>query len=200
MIAHAPIHRLCVFSGSSAGARPEYREAAELLGRELGTRGIALVYGGASIGLMGAVADAALRANGSVTGVIPQALAEKEIAHTGLSTLHIVGSMHERKARMADLADGFVALPGGWGTLDELFEVLTWAQLGLHAKPCALLNICGYFDPLLTFLAHTMAEGFVRPEHGARLVVESSPDRLLDRLERWAPPSPSTKWAPPVPR
>ena len=200
MIAPAPLRRLCVFSGSSAGARPEYREAADALGHELGIRGVALVYGGASIGLMGAVADAVLRAKGSVTGVIPQALAEKEMAHTGLSTLHIVGSMHERKARMADLADGFVALPGGWGTLDELFEVLTWAQLGLHAKPCALLNICGYFDPLLAFVAHTMAEGFVRPEHGASLVVESSPARLLDRLGRWTPPPPTTKWAPPVPR
>jgi len=144
-----PLRRLCVFTGSSAGVRPEYREAARDLGRLLAQRGIGLVYGGARVGLMGAVADAALEAGGVVIGVIPQGLVAKEIAHTGLTELRVVASMHERKAMMADLADGFVALPGGWGTLEEFFEVLTWAQLGLHAKPCGLLNVGGYFDGLL---------------------------------------------------
>ena len=175
---------VCVFTGSSAGIRPEYREAARDLGRLLAQRGIGIVYGGAHVGLMGAVADAALDAGGSVIGVIPQALVAKEIAHTGLTELRVVASMHERKAMMADLADAFVTLPGGLGTLEEFFEVLTWAQLGLHGKPCGLLNVCGYFDGLLTFTDHAAAEGFVRREHREMVFVADSPVVLLDRLAR----------------
>src|SRR6187549_1487199 len=146
--------RVCVFAGSSSGSRPEYRTAAEDLGRELAARGIELVYGGAHVGLMGGVADAVLAGGGRVTGVIPKALVDKEVAHTGLTDLRIVASMHQRKALMVDLSDAFIALPGGWGTLDEMFEILTWAQLGLHRKPCGLLNVQKYFDRLLAFLDH----------------------------------------------
>jgi uncharacterized protein (TIGR00730 family) len=174
--------RICVFAGSSAGIRPEYRVAAEALGRALAERSIGLVYGGARIGLMGAMADVALAAGGHVTGVMPSGLVAKEVAHSGLTEFHEVGSMHERKALMADLSDGFIALPGGWGTLDELFEILTWAQLGLHRKPCGLLNAGGYFDPLLQFLDHTVAEGFVRPEYRAMLAVSASASDLLHDL------------------
>src|SRR6186713_2170638 len=180
--------RVCVFAGSSSGSRPEYRTAAEDLGRELAARGIELVYGGAHVGLMGGVADAVLAGGGRVTGVIPKALVEKEVAHRGLTDLRIVTSMHERKALMADLSDAFVALPGGWGTLDEMFEILTWAQLGLHRKPCGLLNVCGYFDGLLAFAAHSVAEGFVRPEHGGMMTVADAPGPLLDSLAVHRPP------------
>ena len=148
---HRPMKRLCVFAGSSAGTRREYQAAAVDLGRVLATRGIGLVYGGARVGLMGAVADAVLAGGGEVIGVIPRALVEKEVAHSGLTDLRIVTSMHERKALMADLSDAFIALPGGWGTLDEMFEILTWAQLGLHRKPCGLLNVQGYFDGCCRF-------------------------------------------------
>jgi uncharacterized protein (TIGR00730 family) len=144
--------RICVFAGSSAGVRPEYLRAAADLGTVLAARGIELVYGGARVGMMGAVAGAVLAGGGRVTGVIPQALVEKEVAHDGLTELRVVTSMHQRKALMADLSDAFIALPGGWGTLDEMFEILTWAQLGLHRKPCGLLNVSGYFDRLLAFL------------------------------------------------
>jgi len=147
------------------------------------------VYGGARVGLMGAVADAALDAGGVVIGVIPQGLVAKEIAHTGLTELRVVASMHERKAMMADLADGFVALPGGWGTLEEFFEVLTWAQLGLHAKPCGLLNVGGYFDGLLAFADHAAAEGFVRREHREMMIVAGAPAVLLDRMAQHQPPA-----------
>ena len=184
---------ICVFTGSSRGVRPEYLAAATELGRLLAARGIRLVYGGARVGLMGAVADAALRGGGDVIGVIPAALVAKEVAHTGLTDLRIVESMHERKALMADLADAFVALPGGWGTLEEFFEVLTWAQLGLHRKPCGLLNVHGYFDRLLAFLDHTIAEEFVRPQNAALIAVASTPGELLDRLESTQPP-PIEKW------
>jgi hypothetical protein len=176
------MRRLCVFAGSSSGARPEYRAAASELGRALVARGIGLVYGGARVGLMGIVADAVLAGGGDVVGVIPSAMVAKEIAHDGVTDLRIVGSMHERKATMADLADGFLALPGGWGTWDELFEIVTWAQLGLHRKPCGLLNARGYFDPLLTFIAHAVEEGFVRREHAGMLVVSATAAPLLDRL------------------
>lgn len=152
-----------------------------------------LVYGGASVGLMGALADAALGAGAEVAGVIPQALVAKELAHTGLSRLHVVASMHERKALMADLADGFVALPGGWGTLDELFEILTWAQLGLHRKPCGLLNVSGYFDPLLAFIEHSVAEGFVRREYASMIAVERDPAELLVKMDAHRPPA-VEKW------
>lgn len=155
--------RVCVFSGSSAGRLEHYRAAATRLGTLLAERGIGLVYGGAAVGLMGAVADAAIAAGGSVTGVIPQALVEREVAHTGLPDLRVVGSMHERKALMAELSDAFIALPGGIGTLEEIFEVWTWTQLGSHAKPCAVLNIEGFYDKLLGFLDHVVDEAFLKP-------------------------------------
>jgi uncharacterized protein (TIGR00730 family) len=187
------MQRVCVFTGSSAGLRLEYRTAAAALGQAAAARGIGVVYGGAHVGLMGVLADAALGAGGEVVGVIPRGLVARELAHTGLTTLHVVESMHERKALMASLSDGFIALPGGWGTLDELFEILTWAQLGLHRKPCGLLNVRGYFDPLLSFLDHSVAEGFVRPESRRLLTVADAADRLLDLL---AEPSPTVveKW------
>jgi len=173
------IRRLCVFCGSSAGREPGYRHLAESLARALAERGIGIVYGGASVGLMGALADAALAAGGEVIGVIPQALIEREIGHRGLTELRIVGSMHERKALMAELADGFVALPGGVGTLEELFEVWTWAQLGLHAKPCALLDTDGFYAPLIAFLDHQVKAGFVRVAHRDMLLTAHSPEELL---------------------
>lgn len=180
--------RVCVFCGSSPGARPAYRAAAERVGALLAKRGIGLVYGGASVGLMGAVADAALAAGGEVIGVLPRALATKELSHERLTELRLVDSMHERKAQMADLSDGFVALPGGVGTLEELFEMLTWAQLGLHAKPCALLDADGYFASLLAFLDHAVVERFVRPPHRAMLLVDDAPERLLDAMARYRAP------------
>ena len=185
--------RVCVFAGSNAGNRPEYLAAAEDLGRVLAARGIGMVYGGARVGLMGAVADAVLADGGQVVGVIPQALVEKEVAHDGLTDLRVVTTMHERKALMAELADGFVALPGGWGTLDELFEILTWAQLGIHRKPCGLLNVLGYFDSLLAFLDHAMQQGFVRREYGALLATSDAPMELVDAMELHRPPT-LEKW------
>jgi uncharacterized protein (TIGR00730 family) len=182
-----------VFAGSSAGLQPEYRAAATELGRVLAECGIELVYGGARVGLMGAVADAVLAGGGRVTGVIPRALVEKEVAHGELTDLRIVTSMHERKALMADLSDAFVALPGGWGTLDEMFEILTWAQLGLHRKPCGLLNVQRYFDQLLSFLDHTMEQGFVRREYSALLAVSERPAALLEALAAQTPPA-VEKW------
>jgi uncharacterized protein (TIGR00730 family) len=179
---------VCVFAGSSDGARHEYRQAAHDLGAALAARRIGVVYGGARVGLMGVVADAALAAGGEVIGVIPSALVAKEIAHTGLTELRVVASMHERKALMADLADAFVALPGGWGTLEEFFEVLTWAQLGLHAKPCGLLNVSGYFDGLLAFCEHAVTEGFVRRDYLGMIAAADTAARLLDRLAEHRPP------------
>jgi len=184
---------ICVFAGSSAGARPEYRAEAIELGRALAARDIGLVYGGARVGLMGAVADAVLAAGGHVTGVIPRALVDKEVAHSGLTDLRVVTSMHERKALMADLSDGFIALPGGWGTLDEFFEILTWAQLGLHHKPCGLLNVQRYFDGLLSFLEHSTNEGFVRREYRSMISVSHSPSALLEALEAYQRPA-VEKW------
>lgn len=180
--------RLCVFCGSSDGRRPAYRAAAELLGTTLVARGFELVYGGARVGLMGAVADAVLAAGGRAIGVIPEALVSREVAHTGLTDLRVVSSMHERKALMNELSDGFIALPGGWGTFEELFEVLTWGQLGLHAKPCGLLNVEGYFDPLLAFLTHAVDEQFVRREYASWLPVESDATILLDRMAAFEAP------------
>jgi len=179
--------RICVFTGSSEGRRAIYRTSAAALGRSLVSSGYELVYGGARVGLMGAVADAVLAAGGHVTGVIPQALVDREVAHTGLPDLRIVTSMHERKALMSDLSDGFIAMPGGWGTIEELFEVLTWGQLGLHRKPCGVLNVDGYFDPLLAFLRHAMEEQFVRTEFEKQLLVSASPDELLERFARFEP-------------
>ena len=181
--------RVCVFCGSSSGSRPDYLEAARALGAALAARGAGLVYGGAHVGLMGAVADAVLEARGDVIGVIPRALWEREVAHTGLSDLRVVGSMHERKALMSELADAFVALPGGIGTLEELFEVWTWAQLGLHEKPVALLDVAGYYRPLTSFLDGAVAEGFVRPQYRRMLLVEESAPALLDRLASYHAPS-----------
>jgi uncharacterized protein (TIGR00730 family) len=184
----ASVARVCVFCGSSPGRGEGYLGAARRLGTALARHGFGLVYGGASVGLMGAVADAALAAGGHVTGVIPTALVNKELAHPGLSDLRVVASMHQRKATMADLSDAFIAMPGGIGTLEETFEILTWAQLGLHAKPCAFLDVGGYYQRLLAFLEHGIAERFVRPEHRAVFLVDAEPDRLLDRLATFSPP------------
>lgn len=171
--------RICVFCGSSLGARPSYREAAARMGRTLAEQRIGLVYGGASVGLMGILADATLDAGGSVIGVIPDALAKKEVAHEGLTALRIVGSMHERKAVMAELSDGFIALPGGMGTFEEFFEIMTWAQLGLHQKPCGLLEVEGYFAPLLGFLDRAVEERFVKEVHRRLFLVADEPAALL---------------------
>ena len=179
---------VCVFCGSSPGHDPKYAEAAQLLGRTLAARGLALVYGGGATGLMGLVADAALGAGGQVTGIIPRGLERRELAHRGLTRLEVVGSMHERKARMAALAEGFVALPGGMGTLEELAEILTWAQLGLHARPVGLLDVGGYYEPLVAFFDRAVAAGFLRPEHRRLLAVEREPGPLLDRFAIWTPP------------
>jgi uncharacterized protein (TIGR00730 family) len=181
------LKRVCVFCGSSDGARSSYREAAAMLGRVLAARRIGVVYGGGNIGLMGALADAALGAGGDVIGVIPEHLVNKELAHRGVD-LRIVHSMHERKALMADLADAFIALPGGYGTLEEFCEVLTWSQLGLHAKPCGLLNVDGYYDSLLGLFDHAVAEGFVRPQSRDLVVVDDQAAPLLDRLAVWQAP------------
>ncbi len=188
-----PLRRVCVFTGSRLGADPAYAAAAEELARAAGAAGLGLVYGGASVGLMGVLADAALDAGLEVTGVIPQALVDREIAHPRLRDLRVVGSMHERKALMAELSDAFVALPGGAGTLEELFEVYTWSQLGLHAKPCALLNVRGYYDGLAGFLDHAVSEGFLRPEHRETLLVGEEPAALLAALAAWEP-SGVVKW------
>jgi uncharacterized protein (TIGR00730 family) len=185
--------RICVFAGSSPGRRPAYREAAEDLGRTLARSGIGVVFGGGRVGLMGALADAALAGGGDVVGVIPDALDALELGHHGVTRLHVVKSMHERKALMADLSDGFIALPGGWGTLDELFEILTWGQLGLHAKPVGLFNVDGYFDGLLAFLQHLVEERFVKAENASMLAVAASPDVLLDRMAAYTP-LPVEKW------
>jgi uncharacterized protein (TIGR00730 family) len=182
------LRRLCVYRGSKPGGRAVYTEAARALGTLLAEEDVGLVYGGASVGLMGAVADAALAAGGEVLGVIPHGLASKEVAHPGLTELFVVGSMHERKALMADLADGFAALPGGLGTLEELAEALTWAQLGIHHKPCGLLNVAGFFDGLVGYLDHAELEGLLRPEHRALLLVEATPEALLARLRAYRPP------------
>ena len=176
------MNTICVYCGSSPGRDPAYAAAAHAVGRLLAETGRTLVYGGGHVGLMGAVADAALAAGGKVIGVIPRALEEKELAHDGLTELRVVGSMHERKAIMADLADGFLALPGGLGTLEELFETWTWGQLGLHAKPYGLLNVAGFYDPLLALVDHMVDERFVGPAHRELLLVDSAPERLLERM------------------
>lgn len=176
------VRSVCVFCGSQAGARPAYVEAARELGTILARRGIALIYGGGHVGMMGAIADAALAAKGRVIGVIPEHLMRPEIAHQGLTELRIVDSMHTRKRLMAERADAFVVLPGGYGTFEEMFEMITWLQLRLHAKPVGMINVEGYFDHLLAFLRHGAAEGFIRPEHWDLLIVEAAPDLLLERL------------------
>lgn len=185
--------RICVFCGSRPGARPVYRAAAHGLVAALAERGLGLVYGGAKVGLMGELANTARAWGVHVTGVMPSSLVEREIAHGALDDLRIVGSMHERKQLMAALSDGFVALPGGMGTLEELFEVLTWAQLGLHRKPCGLLDVDGFYAPLDAYLDHTVTEGFLTPEHRRMLLVDADPGRLLDRFAGYEPVF-SEKW------
>lgn len=177
-----------MFCGSSPGSRPVYGETAARLGRLLAERGLGLVYGGGSVGLMGIAADAALAAGGEVVGVIPHALVLREVGHTGLTDLRVVGTMHERKALMAELSDGFLALPGGIGTLEEWFEAWTWGQLGLHGKPFGMLNVAGYFDPLLAMLDHMVGERFLRDTHRAMVLVDDDPERLLDRMAAYTPP------------
>jgi uncharacterized protein (TIGR00730 family) len=188
------VRRLCVFCGSSPGARPAYGDAAEQFGRLLVAEGIGLVYGGGKVGLMGRLADSVLAEGGEAIGVLPEALVVKEIGHPGLSDLRVVGSMHERKALMADLSDGFVALPGGLGTVEELFEVYTWSQLGLHLKPCALLDVGGYYAGIATFLAHAVEERFLREDHREMLIVEREPRTLIERLRRFEPAAIVPKW------
>jgi len=181
--------RLCVFCGSSPGDSPAYADAARALARAMVRRRVGLVYGGASVGVMGALADAVLAAGGEAVGVIPRGLVAREVAHPRLTELHVVDTMHERKRRMADLADGFVALPGGLGTLEELFEVWTWALLGIHAKPVALLDVARYWAPLLAFLDGAVARGFVREAQRALALVDDDAERLLDRLAAFEPPA-----------
>ncbi|ENA33030.1 MULTISPECIES: TIGR00730 family Rossman fold protein [Pseudomonas] len=178
---------VCVFCGAKTGADPIYREAAEALGRALAKRGLTLVYGGGAVGLMGIVADATLAAGGEVIGIIPKSLQDAEVGHKGLTRLEVVDGMHARKARMSELADAFVALPGGLGTLEELFEVWTWGQLGYHAKPLGLLEVNNFYAPLAQFLDHAVSQGFVAGPHREMLQVSQSPDELLDALEQWKP-------------
>ncbi len=179
--------RLCVFCGTNAGARPEYNTAARQLGELLASENIELVYGGASVGIMGELADAVHEHGGHVTGIIPQQLIQKEEAHRGIPDLIVVGSMHQRKSQMADLSDGFMALPGGIGTLEGFFELLTWGQLGIHSKPSGILNVAGYFDSLIGFLDHAVEEDFLLPRHRDSIMVESDPLKLLDRMRAFAP-------------
>jgi len=184
---------ICVYCGSNPGRIMDYREAARSLGRELAGRNLGLVYGGASVGVMGAVADAILECGGKAIGVIPHALATKEISHHGLDQLFVVDSMHERKAKMAELSDGFVALPGGWGTIEEIFEMLTWAQLGFHEKPCGLLNVAGYYDHLFTFLENAIEEQFVKAEYRPMIMMDDSAASLLRRFSDYRAPK-VKKW------
>ena len=186
-VVSTPMRRVLVFCGSSPGRVPEYVESARALGAELAARGLGLVYGGAQVGVMGAVADAVLAAGGEVIGVIPRMLVDREVAHKGLSDLRVVETMHERKALMESLADGVVALPGGFGTLEELFEIVTWAQLGIHAKPVGLINIAGYWDQLLAFIDHMSAERFLHTQQRDALLVADSPAELLDRMTSYQP-------------
>ncbi len=186
--------RICVYAGSNPGGLPAYREAATALGATLARRGIGLVYGGGRTGLMGAVADGCGSAGGEVTGIIPGFLEEKEIAHHGISDLRVVGSMHERKTLMAELSDGFIALPGGIGTFEELFEIWTWSQLGQHRKPCGLLNVAGFYDRLVAFLDGVVAEGFLKEDHRGTLLVGTEADELLDAFAAYEPPAGGGKW------
>jgi uncharacterized protein (TIGR00730 family) len=182
------MRRICVFCGSSFGSRPEYRQAAAEVGALLARKGVGLVYGGSNVGLMGVVADTVLAAGGDVIGVIPEALVAKEVAHRGLADLRVVGSMHERKALMAELSSAFLALPGGFGTLEEFIEAVTWSQLGLHRKPCGLLNLCGFYDSLLALLDHAVDERFLRPENRALVLAETDAETLIDKLLSHQPP------------
>lgn len=189
-----PIRRICVFCGSSCGSNPAYRRAAESLGQLLAERNIGLVYGGGCIGLMGALADSALAAGGEVIGVIPDSLLRREVGHRGVTKLHVVETMHQRKALMADLADAFIALPGGYGTLEEFSEIVTWSQLGIQQKPCGLLNVERYWDGLLAMLDHAVNEGFLRQENRELVLVASTPEEMLARLQEWEPAAYIEKW------
>ena len=182
------MRRICVFCGSSFGARPEYRQAAAEVGALLARKGVGLVYGGSNVGLMSVVADTVLAGGGDVIGVIPDALVAKEVAHRGLPDLRVVGSMHERKALMAELSSAFLALPGGFGTLEEFIEAVTWSQLGLHRKPCGVLNVCGYYDSLLALLDHAVEEQLLRPENRALVLTETDAETLIDKLLSHQPP------------
>ena len=184
---------VCVFCGSREGSRPAYAEATRSMGKEIARRGLGLVYGGGRVGLMGAVADAVLEEGGEAVGVIPKALVSKEIAHAGLTKLHVVGSMHERKMMMADLSDGFVTLPGGYGTLEEFFEILSWAQLSIHEQPCGLLDVDGFWEPLSTLFDHAVTEGFVHLDHRSLVLTEGDSRVLLERMEHYTPPK-TKKW------
>lgn len=184
--------RICVYCGSNSGSRPEYLETAVFLGRHLAEKGIGIVYGGAEVGLMGAVATSALNHGGEVIGVIPESFADK-VKHSQLSQLHVVPTMHERKKLMFDLSDGFVALPGGIGTLEEAFEILTWAQLGYHEKPCGLLNVCGYFDRIIEFLDHSVSQRFLNKSHREMIIVDEDPNGLLKQFEGYKAPK-ELKW------
>jgi len=191
------MRQVCVFCGSRVGSRAVFAEEARAFGRLLAARGLGLVFGAGNIGLMGVLADAVLEAGGTAVGVIPQALVDRELAHGALTQLHVVETMHQRKAVMADLADAFVALPGGYGTGDELFEILTWSQLGLHVKPVGLLNTAGFFDPLLAWLDRTVAEGFMRADHRALLLEAAAGEQLLDLLAQYRPRQKEPKWIAP---
>ncbi len=191
---------VCVFCGSSEGIDPVHAAQAERLGGELARRGLTLVYGAGDIGLMGVLADAVLAGGGKVVGVIPQSLVDREVCHAGLTELHVVRTMHERKALMADRSDAFLALPGGYGTLDELFEILTWAQLGIHGKPVGLADVGGFFGPLLAWIERAVAEGFLREKHRGLLLVDADPVRLLDRVLSAPSGDPGVKWATPEER
>jgi uncharacterized protein (TIGR00730 family) len=183
-----PLRSICVFCGASRGAHPLYAEAAIAMGRTLAERGIRMIYGGGRIGLMGAAADGALAAGGDVHGVIPGALLKRELGHPGVASLDVVGSMHERKARMAELSDAFIALPGGAGTLEEIAEIWTWAQLGLHNKPIGFLNVAGYYDSLFAFVDHAVAEAFITPANARMLTSAGRPAQLIDALTAYVPP------------
>ncbi len=191
------LRTVCVFCAANAGVDPGYVAAADAMGRFLATTGRRLVYGGGRTGLMGALADGALAAGGEVIGIMPQHLVDREVAHTGLTTLHVVSSMHERKALLAKLSDGFLAMPGGLGTMEELFEIWTWGQLGLHRKPYGVLNVAGFYGPLLTFLDHAVREGFVRQEYRDLLAVDTEPDALVARMEAMEPPA-VARWLTPA--
>jgi uncharacterized protein (TIGR00730 family) len=189
------LKRLCVFCGSSFGVNPAYVKAAIDLGNAIAKRNICLVYGGARVGLMGEIASTVIRAKGEVIGVIPKDLVEKEVAHNDLSDLRIVGTMHERKSLMAELSDGFIALPGGFGTMEEIFEAITWAQLSFHDKPCGFLNIKGYYNDLIKFLDHSVEENFIVPEHRAMIIIDDDPESLLDKFLNYEPPKiDKAKW------
>lgn len=187
------IRSVCIYCGSSMGNSSKYAEQAAILAKTLAQNGITIVYGGAKVGIMGVIADTALAKGGKVIGVIPKALVEKEVAHQGLSKIYVVESMHERKALMAELSDGFIAFPGGIGTFEELFEVWTWAQLGFHSKPCGVLNVSSYYDKLLAFICHASSEGFIKPQHKDMLIVTDSADELLSQFESYKPPT-VKKW------